>query len=400
MKVVQINSVCGFGSTGRIAIDISETLDSKGYENYIIYGRKNSEYKNSIKIGGQVNIMFHLLESRLLGKHGFYSKGATKELIAKFEEIDPDIIHLHNIHGYYLNVELLFKYLSKVNKKVIWTLHDCWSFTGHCAYYDYVGCYKWKKECHDCPQLKEYPKSLIFDRSKEAYIDKKRLFNSVEDITFVTPSKWLQKELESSYLSSYPSEVINNGINLKEFRPLASNFRKDNNLANKFMILGVASVWERRKGLKYFIELADKLSEDEKIVLIGLSEKQLENLPSNIIGFSRTGSLSELVEIYSTADVFVNPTLEDNFPTTNIESLACGTPVVTFDTGGSPEIIDKDTGIVVTKGDLAGLESAIKIIKVKGKINYSEACVNRAKDNFDKDFTFEKYIELYKKVLI
>lgn len=398
MKIVQLNSVSGFGSTGRIAVDISETLDSQDYSNYIIYGRKHSDFKNSIKIGGNINVLSHLVFTRVFGKHGFYSKSTTKDLVEKLEELNPDIIHLHNIHGYYVNVEILFNYLAKAKKKVVWTLHDCWSFTGQCAYYDYVKCDKWKTQCYNCPQKNQYPQSWFFDRSKESYIDKKRLFNSVKDITFVTPSKWLKEELSQSFLSNYPAVVINNGINLDDFKTLNSNYRKDNNLENKFIILGVASVWERRKGLDYFIDLASLLKSDEIIILVGLSEKQLKGLPKNIIGLSRTDSLEELVKLYSTADVFVNPTLEDNFPTTNIESIACGTPVITFDTGGSPEIINEETGLVVSKGDLSGLYEAILKIKSNGKDYYTNACVSRAKNKYDKNITFNKYVELYKNV--
>lgn len=399
MKVVQVNSVSGYGSTGRIVIDISETLDAHNFENYIIYGRKDSDYKNSIRLGSNYNVLSHLIKSRVLGKHGFYSKKATEDLVEKLEEIDPDIIHLHNVHGYYLNVEILFNYLAKANKQVVWTLHDCWSFTGHCAYYDYVDCSKWQTKCHSCPQLKEYPKSMFFDRSEESFIDKKQLFNSVENITFVTPSKWLKDELGLSYLKNYPATVINNGIDLTSFKPSKGNFRASHSLEDKFIILGVASVWERRKGLPYFFELSEMLAEDEVIVLVGLTSKQIEQLPINIIGIERTSSLKELVEIYSTADVFVNPTLEDNFPTTNIEAIACGTPVVTFDTGGSPEIINQKTGLTVTKGDSTGLYKAIKTIKQNTKASYTKACVERASSKYSKDFAFDQYVLLYKQLL-
>lgn len=399
MKVVIINSVSGYGSTGRIVNDISETLDLQNYINYIFFGRKDSDFKNSKKFGGFFNVPSHLLKSRLLGKHGFYSKFATRQLVRQLEKIKPDLIHLHNIHGYYLNVETLFDYLKTANIEVVWTLHDCWSFTGHCAYYDYVECSKWQMGCYGCPQLGEYPKSLIFDRSKEAYKDKKRIFNSVDKLTFVTPSKWLKDELSKSFLKSYPAKVINNGIDLDSFMPREGSFRKDNNLEDKFIILGVASVWERRKGLPYFFELSENLAVDEVIVLVGLDKNQIETLPKNMIGIERTSSLTELVELYSTADVFVNPTLEDNFPTTNIEALACGTPVVTFNTGGSSEIINQDTGLVVDKGDSVGLYNAISEIRENTKAKYSQACINRAKEKYNKDEAFEQYVTLYKSLL-
>lgn len=398
MKVVQINSVCGVGSTGKIAVDISKKLNDEGIENYILYGVGDSKYENGIKFGGNLNVKTHQIGTRLLGKHGFYSKKATEELIEKLKNINPDIVHLHNIHGHYLNVELLFEYLSGNKKKVIWTLHDCWSYTGHCAYYDYVDCDKWQTQCHNCPALREYPRSLIFDRSKESFEDKKRIFNSVVDLILITPSKWLAEETKKSFLSEYPVQVINNGIDLSNFKPSMGEFRKNNNLEGKFMILGVAGVWERRKGLDYFIELAKKTKDDEVIVLVGLSKDQQNKLPNNIIGVSRTSSVKELAEIYTTADVFVNPTLEDNFPTTNLEALACGTPVITFDTGGSPEAVDDQTGIVVEKGDLEGLIKAVQYIKVKWKEKNTGLYLERAKRNFDKNDKFGEYVELYKYV--
>ena len=396
MKVVQINSVCGVGSTGRIAVDISKKLNDEGIENYIFYGTGHSDYENGIKFGGTLNVRTHQLGTRLLGKHGFYSSKATNELIEKIRDIDPDIIHLHNIHGHYLNVEILFEYLSRSNKKVIWTLHDCWSFTGHCAYYDYVNCNKWQTECNNCPALREYPRSLIFDRSKESFKDKKRIFNSVEDLTLVTPSRWLAEETKKSFLSKYPVQVINNGIDLSNFKPSIGDFRKKHGIEEKFIILGVAGVWERRKGLDYFLELAKKAKDGEVIVLVGLSQEQQSELPNNIIGIPRTNSVKELAEIYTTADVFVNPTLEDNFPTTNLEALACGTPVITFDTGGSPEAVDNQTGIVVEKGNLKELAIAIKNIRNKSKEKYEKICIDRARDLYNKEEKFLEYIELYK----
>jgi len=398
MKVIQINSVCGVGSTGRIAVDISKKLNDEGIENHIFYGTGQSDYENGIKFGGTINLRIHQLGTRLLGKHGFYSKNATKKLVEKIKNIDPDIIHLHNIHGHYLNVEVLFEYLESSNKRVIWTLHDCWSFTGHCAYYDYVNCNKWQTECNNCPALREYPRSLIFDRSRESFKDKKRIFNSIEDLTLVTPSKWLAEETKKSFLSRYPVQVINNGIDLSNFKPSVGDFRKKCGIEGKFIVLGVAGVWERRKGLDYFIELAQKVKNDEVIVLVGLSQEQQNKLPKNIIGISRTNSVKELAEVYSAADVFVNPTLEDNFPTTNLEALACGTPVITFDTGGSPEAVNEKTGIVVEKGKINDLIDAIQIIKNNKKSKYYHHCVESAIKNYNKDYKYDDYIKLYKSI--
>lgn len=398
MKSVQINQVCGSGSTGRIAMDISKALDEENIENWIFYGYGDSDYERAIKFGGMLNIRSHQLKTRLLGKHGFYSKSATKELVKRLEAIDPDIVHLHNLHGHYLNVELLFNYLSEFKKPVIWTLHDCWSFTGHCAYFDYVGCEKWRTGCYKCPNLREYPRSLLFDRSKESYRDKKRIFNSLENLSIVAPSEWLAGLARESFLGKYSVKVIYNGIDLDVFKPTESNFRQGKGLEGKFVMLGVANVWERRKGYSYFLELSKRLKEDERIVLIGLDESQKRELPSNILSIDKTSSQRELAEIYSAVDLFVNPTLEEVFGLVNAEALACGTPVVTFDTGGSPEAIDEHTGIVVQKGSIDQLTSAIERVRYNGKAFYSKKCISRAETEFSKNEKYKEYLDLYKSV--
>lgn len=396
MKVVQINSYCGIGSTGRIAVEISKKLDEMKCENYIFYGVGDSEYKNGIKFGGFINVRLHQIATRLLGKHGFYSKVATKNLIKELSKINPDIIHLHNIHGHYINIEILFDYLVTNNKKVVWTLHDCWSFTGHCAYFEFNECEKWKRLCHDCPALKDYPVSLIFDRSKESYIDKKKIFNELESLMLITPSKWLASQVKQSFLKNIPVRVINNGIDLELFRPMVkTNIRQKFNIKSKFIILGVASYWSKRKGFKFFLELSPLLEQDEVIIMVGVDDKQQGLLPDNIIGINRTDSIDELVDIYSASDVFINPTLEDNFPTTNIEALACGTPVITFNSGGSPEIVDKKTGFVIGKGNIKELLGAIREVKMKGKKYYSKECYLRAWENYNKDSKYHEYVKVY-----
>lgn len=401
MRVLQINSVCGVGSTGRIANDIHTTLIEKGHDSYIAYGRNlPKDCKNAIRIGNKIDNFTHVAKTRLLDKHGLGSKQATIELIIKIKDLNPDIIHLHNLHGYYINVEVLFNYLKEVNKPIVWTLHDCWSFTGHCAYFDYVDCDKWKSGCYNCPQKKAYPSSLIVDNSKHNFEAKKEIFNGVKNLTIVTPSEWLANLLLESFLNEYPVRVINNGIDLKLFNPSESSFRAKYNLQDNFIILGVASTWDHRKGLKYFVEMTKLLKKNEKIVLVGLSKKELKEIPSNILGISRTNEVEELAEIYSSADVFVNPTLEDNFPTTNLEALACGTPVITFDTGGSSESIDDKTGIIVEGKSLAELYKSISMIKANSKSQYRDECINRAINYFDKNDRYIDYILLYEDLLV
>lgn len=400
MKVLQINSVCGIGSTGRIATDIHKILIDQGHESYIAYGRglpKNCD--NTIKIGSRVDNYFHVLKTRVLDKHGFGSKKATLNFIKKVRKLEPDIIHLHNIHGYYINVEILFDFLKEFKKPVVWTLHDCWSFTGHCTYFDYAGCEKWITTCFNCPEKHSYPSSLLLDNSKKNYEIKKKVFNSLDNLIIVTPSSWLAKLVTKSFLGSMSVKVINNGIDLNTFKHSDMGFREKYRLTGIFVMLGVASVWDRRKGLKYFLELSEILADDELIVLVGLSKNQMENLPANVIGISRTNNINELVSIYSCADVFLNPTLEDNFPTTNLEALACGTPVITFDTGGSPESIDSKTGIVVHEKTTKELYNAIKVLKEKGRKFYSQECINRSRSLYNKDDRFFDYIKIYDNLL-
>jgi putative colanic acid biosynthesis glycosyltransferase len=400
MKVLQINSVCGVGSTGRIATDIDKILKVEGNESYIAFGRGNPKLSDTtIKVGSQLDNYIHVAKTRFFDKHGFASKKATKDFINRIEELDPDIIHLHNIHGYYINIEVLFEYLKKANKPVVWTLHDCWPFTGHCSYFDYVGCDKWLTECHNCPQTKNYPSSFIVDNSRDNFYKKKEFFTGINNLTIVTPSNWLAGIVKKSFLKDYHVEVINNGIDLEVFRPIDSDFREKLDIKDKFIILGVAGTWEKRKGYEYFYYLSKEISEDEVIVMVGLTEKQIKELPENIIGIKKTDSVMELAEIYSAANVFVNPTLEDNFPTTNLEALACGTPVITFDTGGSVESVKDGTGYIVEKGHLQDLLPKIKEIKTNGKLSYTNKIKKHVADSYNKDDRFKDYINLYKKIL-
>lgn len=388
MKILMINSVCGIGSTGRICTDLATELEKNGYEVKIAYGRgkvpKQFE-KYAVRIGTDLDVKLHGIKARIQDASGFGSKRVTDKFVQWIKYYDPDIIHLHNIHGYYINIESLFNYLKRCNKKIIWTLHDCWSFTGHCAYFDYANCDKWKFQCQKCEQKREYPRSSILDRSKYNFLLKKELFTDIPNMTIVVPSKWLKELVKQSFLKEYPIKVIYNGIDVSVFRPLKSDVYKKYNCEDKKIILGVAGVWDRRKGLNSFVMLSQLLPDEYQIVLIGLSKKQLSDIPINIIGIERTESVQELSQFYSAADVFVNPTLEDNYPTTNLEAIACGTPVISYGTGGSGESASK-YGMVVKKGDINALKVAV--IKVsKGEVVRQEIALSR-----------EEMIEEYRKI--
>ena len=362
MKILMINSVCGIRSTGRICTDLAAEMESQGHEVKIAYGRevvpKRFE-KYAVRIGNDIGVYLHLLESQLFDAHGLGSKKATREFLKWAEEYNPDLLWLHNIHGYYINYEDLFKWIkSRPKMEVKWTLHDCWAFTGHCSYFTMVSCDKWQSGCESCPQPKKYPARLFIDNSKRNYEKKKACFCGVPNLTIITPSDWLAGLVKKSFLFEYPVEVIKNKIDTSVFKPTESDFKRKYNLIEKKIILGVASVWDERKGLEDFIQLSSMLSKDYHIVLVGLSAKQISKLPSNVLGISSTNSASQLAEIYSAADVFVNLTYEDNYPTTNLEASACGTPVLTYRTGGSPESTEKEN--VVECGDVEGIWQRIQ----------------------------------------
>lgn len=401
MKVLQINSTLNTGSTGRIAEDIGCTLIANGHESFIAYGREaRTSTSEVLQIGNRFSILWHVLITRLFDRHGFASKSATKRFISQIRQIQPDIIHFHCLHGYYIDLKLLFSFLEETQIPVVWTFHDAWAFTGHCTYFDFKNCFKWRIQCNKCPNKRAYPESYFLDNSKLNYSQKKHLFNLVKKMIIVSPSKWLGNYTKESFLGGYPVEIIHNGIDLNQFKPTAiESVKAKYKLNGKHIILGVASVWSQRKGLADFIKLRYKLDESYIIILVGLKDNQRKNIPDGILCINRTESIVELAGLYSAADVYVNPTWVDNFPTTNIEALACGTPVVTYNTGGSPEAIDSETGIVVPKGDIESLKSAIDQVLEKGKVFYSAKCRNRALLLFNKSDRYSDYITLYNKIL-
>lgn len=398
LKVLQINTFYQFGSTGRIVRDLKILSEQQGIEAYAAYGPEidNGE-ERILRLQSIPRRKLNILRTRLFGCHGFYNEEETRRLIKWIEEIRPDVIHLHNIHNHFVHVGRLFKYIKEHNIPVIWTLHDCWPFTGHCAYFDYSGCEKWKSGCGNCPSLRNYPPTWFFDRTDKNFRLKKDTFTGVKKLTLVTPSQWLAGLTRDSFLKEYPVEVINNGVDTNVFCPSENNVKNSLGICGKKMLLAMATMFDRRKGTEYLLQLPKLLNDDEVLVLVGLAEDQKKLFAQKrCIGIGRTNSVKELAAYYSAADIFINPTLEDNFPTTNIEALACGTPVVTFRTGGSPESVDDSVGCVVEKGDLqAMLQSARKIMS-RGKDFYSTNCVEKAHKLYNKDIQYMKYIELYK----
>ncbi len=368
MRVLMINVVCGIRSTGRICTDIAVELEKQGHEVKIAYGREHVpvEYqKYAVKIGNSFDITIHGVCSRLFDACGWGSRSATYRFITWVRSYNPDIIHIHNLHGYYINIEVLFNYLKSCKKKIIWTLHDCWPVTGHAAFCESAGCCRWKTGCYDCPKILDYPKSL-FDRSERNWRWKKTILSNIPSLELVTPSLWLANIVKESYLSAYPIKVIYNGIDTDVFIPHVSNINKRLGIENKKIVLGVAALWESRKGLDDFVKLSNLLNDEYCIVLVGLSQTQIRTLPSKIIGIERTESVKELSDLYSAATVFLNLTYEDNYPTTNLEAISCGTPVITYDTGGSGESALRG-GLVVPKGDISAVKEAI--LRINGRVN-------------------------------
>lgn len=391
--LLQINVTANWGSTGKIAEQIGLCAMEHGWKSYIAYGRMMNPSKSKlIKIGSQIDVYEHYVESKFLDNEGLASRHATIKFIEKIEEIKPDIVHLHNIHDHYLNYKLLFTYLAKLNIPVIWTQHDQWATTGHCMY-TVCECERWKEDCHDCPLSRWFS----WDRSRRNYQLKKLLMAEITSLTIVPVSEWLGNIIRQSHLKTRPIQVIHNGIDIHAFSPqITTIYERYGICPGKIIILGVAAVWDERKGLRDFYALAERLDKERyAFVIIGkLTEKKsVKDNCCQMVFIDRTQNALELAQWYSAASIFVNPTYQDNYPTTNLESLACGTPVITYKTGGSPEAIDEKTGIVVEQGDVNGLADAI--MKLKDSPLSAEDCRKRAEEHFDKNKCFEKYIELY-----
>ena len=396
MKIALINSVSSYGSTGRICDAIASMAIARGYEAKVFYGLGKSNNNNAIKISNGVDYIVHNVLSRLFDAEGLFSSIGTLIMIRELKEYQPDIIHIHNLHGHYINFKLLFKFIgARTNSRVIMTLHDCWSFTGHCAHFDIVRCEKWHDGCYKCPHREVYPKSYL-SRSERNYNLKKELIANLGARLYLVPvSNWMSSFLSKSMYTDIKYSVIHNGIDLTVFK-----YSENSDVLTRYKIkgkyiLGIANPWSSYKGLDDMVKLRSFLDESISMVLVGLSQEQIDIMTKGVVGLRPTNNLEELVALYSSALVLVNTTYCDNYPTVNLESIACGTPVITYKTGGSPESITSQTGAVVRQGDVQGLVDAIDRMDAHNRDELREHCISYAKSFFNQDLCFDSYINLY-----
>ena len=393
--LLQINVTANWGSTGKIAEQIGLLAMQHGWDSYIAYGRMMNPSKSKlIKIGSQWDVYLHYILGRFLDMEGLASKRATRKLVKDIERIKPNVVHLHNIHDHYLNYPILFEYLAARDIPVVWTQHDLWAITGYC-YYVPEGCEKWKSGCFDCP----LSRSIRVDKSRRNYGLKKKHFSSLKSLTLVPVSNWLSDIMKQSFLKDCDIKVIHNGIDTGVFKTQDQNIHQNYSVEGKKVVLGVAHPWSERKGLKDYLSLSELLPDDCRIVLVGLSEEQRNNLPNNIIGLGVTQNVDELVMLYNMADIVLNLSYAETFGLTTAEGFACGTPGIVYNATASPELITSETGIVVEAGDIEGVAKAVLKILEKGKSYYSAACRKRAEEYYDKDKCFENYVELYESLI-
>ena len=401
MNVLQVNTVYPNGSTGRIVAEIAEYTAQQPDNHAMIALGIGAEERNgnlsAVRIGKPWERKLHGAIRKLFDAEGYGSHLATARLIRFCEENRPDVIHMHNLHGCYLNLTRWFRYLERRSIPVIWTLHDCWPLTGHCAHFAYVRCDRWKTLCMRCPQKGAYPACIGIGGSRRNYRLKRKLFTALGNLTIVTPCRWLEDIVQNSFLRDTPVRVIYNGVDTRRFRPVKSGLRAQYGLENRKVLLAVASVWTDRKGLRELIQLSQALDDSYRVVIIGLTKEQFKMLPENILGLEQIPSPDLLCQWYTAADCFVNPTLEDTMPLVNLEAMACGAPVAVFDTGGCPEVITDACGLVVARGDIRGLTNAVKRICKSGN-EYEDACIEQAK-RFSMERTVRAYHDLYREVL-
>lgn len=399
MKIVQINVTQNTGSTGKIAEQIGELIQSNGWDSYIVSGRGQMPTSSkSIRINGKFEGLLHVFIKHFAALDGRGSIWATRNLVKRLKEIQPDLIHLHVIHESYINYSILFDYLHDANIPIVWTFHDCWAFTGYCSHFDFIKCEKWKTECYNCHATKNIKKMELFIAAKSNFRLKRIAFTSVAKMTICPVSQWLGNLVKESFLSKYDLRIIHNGIDLDVFKPRKSSLREALSIGDKFVVLGVANGWNKRKGYNDILEIATRCPE-WTFILVGSRDGLSDKMPNNIITIPFTNGQIELSEYYSMSNVLLNTTYEDTYPTVNLESIACGTPVLTYKTGGSPESVTKDTGVVIQQGDVSAAIEALKAFEEMGKEAFNAKCRKYAEDNFSNKETFRQYIELYKKLV-
>lgn len=403
IKILQVNTVSGIGSTGRNVIELGHKIEEVGFESYIAYGQGTSYGKNHFKIGGFLENHIHNLFSRVFGKQGYMTKSGTRKLIKFIEEIEPSIIHLGNLHGNYLNIEIFFQYLSKKNIPIVWSIHDCWAYTGKCAHYTEIGCYKWQIVCNKCPQVQKYPPSLFFDKSKVMFKDKKRLFTGVKNMVIVPVSDWLCNELKFSYFNKYPIKRIYNWIDLETFNLKAEKCYNSYKIdKNKFIILGVSAGWSKSDiKMQDFIKLEKLISQysnEFQIVLLG-EQKEKGCIPKTFIHIPYVENKRHLASIYASADVYVHLATEDTFGKVIAESMACGTPAIAYDSTVYPEVVKEGCGYIAKKRDVFDVFEKIKLIEKNGKEKYSNECFKLVSESYNYNKNSLEFIELYKSLL-
>ena len=398
-KLFQIGSALNYGAPGKIAEQIGILAQHNGWDVYMAHGNKyqNKSALKTVQTVSSFQEHLHEIKSVLFDASGLGSTRETIRLVELLKEVQPDVIHLHNIHGYFLDYRVLFDYLRYSNIPIIWTLHDFWPVTGHCAHFINVPCYKWKTGCSNCPQPKSYPLSLV-DESKRNWKLKKQYFSALPNITLVPVSHWVGSLVKDSFLGGYPINVIYNGVDTTIFKPYETKLSAQYDLHGKFVLIGVASPWSERKGYKDYLELRKQLSDDFAIIMVGLTDSQIKTLPKGIIGVEKTRDQISLAQYYSMADVVLNLSYQETFGMTTVEGMSCGTPSIVYNITASPELLDQETGMVVEPGDIMGVVTAIYAMRSKRKSFYSDACRRRVQELFDKDKCFLEYIRLYEKV--
>lgn len=397
MKVIMINSVYGHGSTGKIVLNLCEMLENKNERALVLYGRGNNcQDERAIKVSTKLGVYKHVLLARAFDKAGFFSAKETNNIISIIKEYNPDIIHLHNMHGYYVNIQILLDFLGGTDIPIVWTLHDCWAITGHCTYFSYAECNKWKTKCNHCKQKKKYPMSVLLDNSLRNFEIKKKAYSKVTNITIVCVSKWLASVVKDSILATKRIEVIYNGLDMNKFRPTKSNIREKLGIRDKYMFLCVSDDWDERKGVADIFLLSKKIGSKAVVVVIGANKKQRESFPENVIGIEKTWNQQELIEYYSAADVFFNPSREETFGMVTVEAMACGTPVIVYDTTACKELVDVNCGIVLPYLQL-NRTPVEQLFLDKSK--YSSACRKRAVSLFDENICYENYYHLYQELI-